>query len=171
MPRKGSILAASACPSSGSEKQKGSASYINSMYKAFLGKLFFTIFVKKQKFLESLSCFLEYGWGQEIWLEFFFSKRRISVLLSKMLWSSVSSTVAYFPPSGWSVLLSRKALKKASKQLKEMCPFHSDVPSILSACLVSMEPDPALRLFHDQVWPLTKFFLSAFCKKNPLILP
>ena len=30
MPRKGSILAASACPSSGSEKQKGSASYINS---------------------------------------------------------------------------------------------------------------------------------------------
>ena len=69
--------------------------------------------------------------------------------------------------SGWSVLLSRKALKKASKQLKEMCPFHSDVPSILSACLVSMEPDPALRLFHDQVWPLTKFFLSGFfCKKT-----
>ena len=32
MPRKGSILAASACPSSGSEKQKGSASYINSIY-------------------------------------------------------------------------------------------------------------------------------------------
>ena len=31
MPRKGSILAASACPSSGSEKQKGSASYINSI--------------------------------------------------------------------------------------------------------------------------------------------
>ena len=30
MPRKESILAASACPSSGSENQKGSASYINS---------------------------------------------------------------------------------------------------------------------------------------------
>ena len=91
-------------------------------------------------------------------------------------WVKCSKVLFHQPsrifPSGWSVLLSRKALKKASKQLKEMCPFHSDVPSILSACLVSMEPDPALRLFHDQVWPLTKFFLSVFfCKKNSWFLP
>jgi len=62
---------------------------------------------------------------------------------------------------GWSVLLSRKALKKASKQLKEMCPFHSDVPSILSACLVSMEPDANLRLFHDQYTPDERFGQTA----------
>jgi len=62
---------------------------------------------------------------------------------------------------GWSVLLSRKALKKASKQLKEMCPFHSDVPSILSACLVSMEPDANLRLFDDQYTPDERFGQTA----------
>ena len=63
--------------------------------------------------------------------------------------------------SGWSVLLSRKALKRASKDLREMCCWHSDVPSILSACLVSMEPDSNLRLMTDQYTPDERFGQNA----------
>jgi mediator of RNA polymerase II transcription subunit 13 len=62
---------------------------------------------------------------------------------------------------GWSVLLSRKALKRASKELREMCCWHSDVPSILSACLVSMEPDSNLRLMTDQYTPDERFGQTA----------
>ena len=64
--------------------------------------------------------------------------------------------------SGWSGLLSRKALVKASKHLKEICGQCSlmqpgSVPSILSACLVSLEPDSALRLMPDQFTPDERF--------------
>jgi mediator of RNA polymerase II transcription subunit 13 len=62
---------------------------------------------------------------------------------------------------GWSVLLSRKSLKKASMQLREMCCWNSDVPSILSACLVSMEPDSHLRLMSDQFTPDERFGQTA----------
>ena len=63
---------------------------------------------------------------------------------------------------GWSWLLSRKSLVKASKHLKEIChqcslQYPNDVPSILSACLVSMEPDSALRLMSDQFTPDERF--------------
>ncbi|KAF4532541.1 hypothetical protein B566_EDAN010833 [Ephemera danica] len=63
---------------------------------------------------------------------------------------------------GWSWLLSRKALLKASKHLKEICSqcsllYPNDVPSILSACLVSLEPDSALRLMTDQFTPDERF--------------
>jgi len=64
--------------------------------------------------------------------------------------------------SGWSWLLSRKSLVKASKHLKEICnqcslQYPNDVPCILSACLVSMEPDSALRLMPDQFTPDERF--------------
>lgn len=64
--------------------------------------------------------------------------------------------------AGWSGLLSRKALVKASKHLKEMCGQCNlmqpgSVPSILSACLVSLEPDSALRLMPDQFTPDERF--------------
>ncbi|CAB4058261.1 MED13 [Lepeophtheirus salmonis] len=62
---------------------------------------------------------------------------------------------------GWSVLLSRAALKKASKQLREMCSWTSDVPSILSACLVSIEPDSHLRVMADQFTPDERFGQTA----------
>ncbi|XP_044731039.1 mediator of RNA polymerase II transcription subunit 13 isoform X2 [Chrysoperla carnea] len=63
---------------------------------------------------------------------------------------------------GWSWLLSRKALIKASKHLKEICDqcslmYPSGVPCILSACLVSIEPDSALRLMPDQFTPDERF--------------
>ncbi|XP_063216486.1 mediator of RNA polymerase II transcription subunit 13 isoform X2 [Bacillus rossius redtenbacheri] len=63
---------------------------------------------------------------------------------------------------GWSVLLSRKALLKASKQLKEICSqcslmYPSGAPCVLSACLVSLEPDTVLRLMSDQFTPDERF--------------
>ena len=68
----------------------------------------------------------------------------------------------FFPNiSGWSVLLGRKALKKASKQLREICQWPSDVPAIMSACLVSMEPDSSLRLMSDQFTPDERFGKTA----------
>ena len=54
---------------------------------------------------------------------------------------------------GWSVLLSRKALKRASKELRDICSWKTEVPCIMSACLVSMEPDAALRVMSDQYTP------------------
>lgn len=64
--------------------------------------------------------------------------------------------------SGWSWLLSRKSLLKASKHLKEICgqcnlSYPHDVPCILSACLVSLEPDACLRLMPDQFTPDERF--------------
>ncbi|XP_072397237.1 mediator of RNA polymerase II transcription subunit 13 isoform X2 [Diabrotica undecimpunctata] len=63
---------------------------------------------------------------------------------------------------GWSWLLSRKNLLKASKNLKEICNqcsmmYPSSVPCILSACLVSLEPDSVLRLMPDQFTPDERF--------------
>merc|ERR1719361_2796387 len=62
---------------------------------------------------------------------------------------------------GWSVLLSRKSLKRASKELKELCPWKSEVPCILSACLTSIEPDSHLRLMSDQYTPDERFGQTA----------
>ncbi|XP_022903442.1 mediator of RNA polymerase II transcription subunit 13 isoform X2 [Onthophagus taurus] len=63
---------------------------------------------------------------------------------------------------GWSHLLSGKNLQKASKHLKEICTqcsltYPSTVPCILSACLVSLEPDSVLRLLPDQFTPDERF--------------
>ncbi|CAH0563743.1 unnamed protein product, partial [Brassicogethes aeneus] len=63
---------------------------------------------------------------------------------------------------GWSWLLSKQNLLKASKNLKEICNqcsimYPNSVPCILSACLVSMEPDTALRLMPDQFTPDERF--------------
>lgn len=48
------------------------------------------------------------------------------------------------PVSDWSILLSRRNLQSLSKRLKETCRLcgisAADTPSILSACLVAMEP-------------------------------
>lgn len=46
--------------------------------------------------------------------------------------------------SDWSILLSRRNLQSLSRRLKETCRMcgisAADTPSILSACLVAMEP-------------------------------
>lgn len=62
----------------------------------------------------------------------------------------------------WSWLLSRKALIKASNHLKEICQqckllYPSAAPCVLSACLVSLEPDSSLRLMADQFTPDERF--------------
>jgi len=62
----------------------------------------------------------------------------------------------------WSSLLSRKSLLKASAQLKVACrqcslQYPSDTPCVLSACLVSVEPDSCLRLLPDQFTPDERF--------------
>ena len=58
-------------------------------------------------------------------------------------------------------MLSRKALKRASKELRDLCSWKSEVPCILSACLVSMEPDSHLRLMTDQFTPDERFGQNA----------
>ncbi len=57
--------------------------------------------------------------------------------------------------------MSRKALKRASKDLREICSWKTEVPCILSACLVSMEPDSHLRLMSDQYTPDERFGQTA----------
>lgn len=75
---------------------------------------------------------------------------------------------------GWSNLLSRKTLMRFSKHLKEMCKqcqymSVQDTPCILSACLVSLEADSALRVMPDQFSP-DEFFGSS-CNTCDLSTP
>ncbi|KAI5641653.1 mediator of RNA polymerase II transcription subunit 13 [Phthorimaea operculella] len=63
---------------------------------------------------------------------------------------------------GWSWLLSRKNLTRASTVLREICNscsvlYPHNVPCILSACLVSTEPDSCLRLMADRFTPDERF--------------
>ncbi|CAG9784039.1 unnamed protein product [Diatraea saccharalis] len=63
---------------------------------------------------------------------------------------------------GWSWLLSRKNLVKASSNLREICGscgvlYPAGVPCIVSACLVSTEPDSCLRLMADRFTPDERF--------------
>ncbi|XP_035704664.1 mediator of RNA polymerase II transcription subunit 13-like isoform X3 [Folsomia candida] len=62
----------------------------------------------------------------------------------------------------WSTLLSRKSLLRASNQLKALCSqcslqFPTEAPCVLSACLVSLEPDSCLRLMPDKFTPDERF--------------
>ncbi|XP_039747387.1 mediator of RNA polymerase II transcription subunit 13 isoform X2 [Pararge aegeria] len=63
---------------------------------------------------------------------------------------------------GWSWLLSRPNLNRASNMLREICGscsllYRSGAPCILSACLVSTEPDSCLRLMADRFTPDERF--------------
>jgi mediator of RNA polymerase II transcription subunit 13 len=64
---------------------------------------------------------------------------------------------------GWSYLLSKSNLAKASKYLKEICKQcqvmsgTQAVPSIWSACLVTLEPDSSFRVMPDQFTPDERF--------------
>ncbi|KAG5844434.1 hypothetical protein ANANG_G00162480, partial [Anguilla anguilla] len=55
----------------------------------------------------------------------------------------------------WSILLSRRNLQSLSRRLKEMCRMcgisAADTPSILSACLVAMEPQGSFVIMPDSV--------------------
>ncbi|XP_055601869.1 mediator of RNA polymerase II transcription subunit 13 isoform X2 [Uranotaenia lowii] len=75
---------------------------------------------------------------------------------------------------GWSWLLSKQNLQKASKHLKDICEQCSlmhpvAVPSILSACLVTLEPDSELRVMPDQFTPDERF--SQLSMQSPLTTP
>ena len=64
--------------------------------------------------------------------------------------------------TGWSALLSRKNLLRASRHLAEICGqcslvFPSQAPTLVSACLVSLEPDSHFRMMPDQVTPDERF--------------
>jgi len=66
----------------------------------------------------------------------------------------------------WSTLLSRKSLLRASNQLKDACrqcslQYPLDTPCVLSACLVSLEPDSSLRLMPDQFTPDERFGVTS----------
>uniref|UniRef100_A0A1B0BVC1 Mediator of RNA polymerase II transcription subunit 13 n=1 Tax=Glossina palpalis gambiensis TaxID=67801 RepID=A0A1B0BVC1_9MUSC len=71
----------------------------------------------------------------------------------------------------WSALLSKQNLQKATKQLKDMCKQCQLMypPSILSACLVTLEPDAKLRVMPDQFTPDERF--SQISIQNPLSTP
>ena len=63
---------------------------------------------------------------------------------------------------GWLHLLSRKSLLHSSKNLRDLCKqcnylFPGAAPSILSACLVSLEPDSAFRMMPDIFTPNERF--------------
>ena len=47
------------------------------------------------------------------------------------------------------------------KTIQDECPWKSDVPSLLSVCLVSLEPDGVLRVMADQFTPDERFGSSA----------
>lgn len=55
----------------------------------------------------------------------------------------------------WSILLSRRNLQSLSRRLKEMCRMcgisASDTPSILSVCLVAMEPQGSFFIMPGRV--------------------
>ncbi|KAL3227711.1 hypothetical protein MRX96_003677 [Rhipicephalus microplus] len=88
----------------------------------------------------------------------------------------------------WAGLLGRRSLLRYSRRLRELC--HQCAassssssssacggggwccgggPCVLSACLVSLEPDSALRLFHDQFTPDERF--SSSCVNYDLCTP
>lgn len=58
-------------------------------------------------------------------------------------------------PPDWSILLSRRNLQSLSRRLKEMCRMcgisASDTPSILSVCLVAMEPQGSFFIMPGRV--------------------
>lgn len=62
----------------------------------------------------------------------------------------------------WSWLLSKSSLVKVSKQMKDVCDqcsmmyLHS-CPSIVSACLLTLEPDTNFRILSDQFTPDERF--------------
>lgn len=62
----------------------------------------------------------------------------------------------------WSWLLCKSSLVKVSKQLKDVCDqcsmmyLHS-CPSIVSACLLTLEPDTSFRILSDQFTPDERF--------------
>nr|XP_019933175.2 mediator of RNA polymerase II transcription subunit 13 isoform X2 [Aedes albopictus] len=75
---------------------------------------------------------------------------------------------------GWSWLLGKENLRKLSKHLKDICQQCSllhpvSVPSILSACLVTLEPDSELRVMPDQFTPDERF--SQLSMQSPLTTP
>ncbi|XP_021696085.1 mediator of RNA polymerase II transcription subunit 13 isoform X3 [Aedes aegypti] len=75
---------------------------------------------------------------------------------------------------GWSWLLGKENLRKVSKHLKDICQQCSllhpvSVPSILSACLVTLEPDSELRVMPDQFTPDERF--SQLSMQSPLTTP
>lgn len=74
----------------------------------------------------------------------------------------------------WASLLSRRSLLRYSRQLRELCHQCAvlgppDAPAILSACLVSLEPDSALRVMADQYTPDDRF--SSSCNSCDLSTP
>lgn len=75
---------------------------------------------------------------------------------------------------GWSWLLSKPNLVKASKYLKDICKqcsvmYPQAVPSIWSACLVTLEPDSNFRVMPDQFTPDERF--SQRSTQSPLSTP
>lgn len=75
---------------------------------------------------------------------------------------------------GWSWLLSKPNLIKASKHLKDICKqcsvmYPQAVPSIWSACLVTLEPDSNFRVMSDQFTPDERF--SQRSTQSPLSTP
>lgn len=75
---------------------------------------------------------------------------------------------------GWSWLLGRQNLLRASKHLKDICKqcsymYPQAVPSIWSACLVTLEPDSNFRVMADQFTPDERF--SQRSTQSPLSTP
>lgn len=75
---------------------------------------------------------------------------------------------------GWSWLLSKPNLVKASKYLKDICKqcsvmYPQAVPSIWSACLVTLEPDSNFRVMSDHFTPDERF--SQRSTQSPLSTP
>ena len=68
----------------------------------------------------------------------------------------------------WSILLSRRNLQSLSRRLREMCRMcgisASDTPSILSVCLVAMEPQGSFFIMPGTCFCL--FFFPSAAMRN-----
>ena len=75
--------------------------------------------------------------------------------------TSTNLFLYFFIGEGWSTLLSRKSLVRASQHISDICNqctlYSTYAPTIVSACLVSLEPDSQFRMMTDQVTPDERF--------------
>lgn len=71
----------------------------------------------------------------------------------RLISQAISFASATLPD--WSILLSRRNLQSLSRRLKEMCRMcgisASDTPSILSVCLIAMEPQGSFFIMPGRV--------------------
>lgn len=99
--------------------------------------------------------------GPGLLLSRLFQNRELNPAGERDLSRPQASSMLYPPTSlfpDWSILLGECSLQTISKRLKEVCRMcgisSADSPSILSACLVAMEPQGSFVVMPGKLHPL-----------------